>query len=336
MRACGGPLPHGSRVRWPHGPARSPAGRPPGHQTVAAPPGRVRGGGDRLRRPVHLPRPLGRVRRRVRDQPDARGHALDDVPARHGDRQPSPGTGLRRVRRSRSPDRVDGPPGGWLAGGLPGTRHRDRHPGLRRVPCPRPPARLHRHVDGHRPALRGRVRPSPGHCLRRAGHRRRRGPARRRRPHRDRRLALGVAGLPRRVARRGGVRVAHDERPRHRRAGTAPRRDDARQGDRAGRPRFGPPRDGGARRGGRRLRAPAGRSERGASGRSSPAPPRSVPSTKASSRLSSPTLPGAGSAWTSRRAPSVPSRSPTSRARSSADPCPIASAGGRSGSSQRP
>ena len=103
----------------PLGSARGPPDRAPGDARLAPAGRRVHGRRHRVRRPVHVPGHLDRVRRRVRDQPDAGGHALDDVPARHRAGQPAPRPRLRRVRRPRPADGVDGPARRGLAGGLP-------------------------------------------------------------------------------------------------------------------------------------------------------------------------------------------------------------------------
>ena len=174
--------------------------RPPGDAHLAAARRRVRDRRDRLRRAVHVPGPVGRVRPRLRHQPVAGGHAVDDVPHRHGDLEPAPRPGVRRVRRSRPAHGGDGPQRRRLARGLPGARHLDRDPRLRGAPRDGPPARVHRHDDGHRPALRRHLRAGPRADVRRTGRRGRDRAAARGRDHRVRRLAGDRARVPRRVA----------------------------------------------------------------------------------------------------------------------------------------
>ncbi len=191
---------------------------PPGDTRLTPARGCVRRGRDRLRRPLHVPCPVGCVRGGVRDQPDAGGCPVDDVPGGDGHREPAPGPGLRRVGGPGPPDGVDGPAGGRLARGLPRPGDLAPHPRLRGVHGAGPPALVHRDVHRDCPPVRGGVRARPGDRLCGSGDRGGDRPPGRSRPDRHRRLALDIPRLPCHVPRRRGVRLAHDERPGHRRA----------------------------------------------------------------------------------------------------------------------
>lgn len=189
-----------------------PSDRAPRHTRLATADRRVRRRRDRVRRAVHIPGHLGGVRGGVRDQPNARSDAVDDVSRGHRHRQPAPRPRLRRVRRSRSPHRVDGPARRRLAGRLPRARHLARDPCLRGAPRPGTAARVHRDVDRDRATVRGDVGARARDHLRGTGPGRGRcaasgGPA-----HREQRLAFRVAGVPRGLPRGRRIRLAHDER----------------------------------------------------------------------------------------------------------------------------